>query len=88
MHIVKGHHIHDSWIVTWSGDSSYLGQGEIMEVDTLTTIIVCVVCLAATRPAEVYHRIYPANMIQQLILLKIENAFRDKNIFYFITINE
>ena len=88
MSVGKGDQVCDSCNVNWSSDSSYLGQGDIMKVDPLTTILMCVVRLAEKRLAEVYCKIYPGNMIQQLILLKIEYIFKMKNLFYFITINE
>ena len=88
MSVGKGDQVRDNCNVNWRGDISYLGQGDIMKVDSLTTIIVCVVRLAVKRLTEVYCKIYPYNMIQQLILLKIEYYFKSENLFYFITINE
>ena len=59
-----------------------------MKVDLLTIILMYVVRLAEKRLAEVYCKIIPNNMMQHLILLKIEYPFKRENLFYFIIINE
>ena len=56
-----------------------LAQGDIRKIDDL----VCGKKAILLILVKVYRKIYPGNMIQQIILLKIEKNFISENIFLF-----
>ena len=61
----------------------YLAKGDIMKVGRLTTMIVCVVRLTVKQLTEVYFILNPSNMIQQLILVKIEEEKKERVFLFY-----
>ena len=58
-------------------------QGDIMKVGCLTTMIVCVLSLTVKQLAEVYFKLNPSNMIEQLILVKIEEEKKERVFLFY-----
>ena len=61
-----------------------LAQGDIRKIDDL----VCGKKAILLILVKVYRKIYPGNMIQQIILLKIGKEFEMDNHFHFIFTND